>query len=72
MFPRWVGHLSLLTLFAMVPSACPVVTTSGPLAWDGAISFWLRNGAFATFIVVMFFVVRAAIHRQAVEEGVAR
>jgi hypothetical protein len=71
-FPRWVGHLSLVTLFAMVPSACAVVVTNGPLAWDGAVSFWLRNGAFATFIVVMFFVVRAAIHRQALEEGVAR
>lgn len=71
-FPRWVGHLSLLTLFAMVPSACAVVMTNGPLAWDGAVSFWLRNGAFATFAVVMFFVLRAAIHRQAIEEGVAR
>lgn len=71
-FPRWVGHLSLLTMFAMVPSACAVVVPNGPLAWDGAVSFWLRNGAFATFIVVMFFVVRAAIHRQALEEGVAR
>jgi hypothetical protein len=48
------------------------VMTDGPLAWDGAVSFWLRNGAFATFAIVMFFVVRAAIHRQAFEEGVAR
>ncbi len=70
-FPHWVGHLSLLTLFAMAPSACAVVMTDGPLAWDGAISFWLRNGAFAIFIVVMFFVLRTAIHRQAIEEGVA-
>lgn len=34
-------------------------------------SFWLRNGAFALFVVVMFFVLRAALQRQAVEEGVA-
>jgi hypothetical protein len=71
-FPRWVGHLALLTLFAMLPSACAAVMTSGPLAWDGAVSFWLRNGAFAAFTVVMFFVVRGAIHRQALQEGVAR
>lgn len=71
-FPRWVGHLSLLTMFAMIPSACSVVVKSGPLAWDGGISFWLRNGAFATFVVVMFFATRAAVHRQALEEGVAR
>ena len=35
-------------------------------------SVWLRNGAFALFVVVMFFVLRAALQRQAVEEGVAR
>ena len=35
-------------------------------------SFWLRNGAFALFVVVMFFVLRDVLHRQAVEEGVAR
>ncbi len=33
-------------------------------------SFWLRNGAFALFVFVMFFVLRGALHRQAVEEGV--
>jgi hypothetical protein len=71
-FPRWVGHVSLLTALAMVPSACAAVTTRGPLAWDGAVSFWLRNGSYGAFIVIMFFVVRAAVHRQALEEGVAR
>jgi hypothetical protein len=71
-FPRWVGHVSLLTALAMIPSACAAVSTSGPLAWDGLVSFWLRNGSFGAFTVIMFFVVRAAVHRQAVEEGVAR
>ncbi len=71
-FPRWVGHLSLFTVLAMVPSACAAICTDGPLAWDGAVSFWLRNSAFAAFLVVMFCVVRAAIHRQAIEEGLAR
>ena len=71
-FPRWVGHLSLATAAAMIPSACAVVFRNGPLAWDGAISFWLRNGAFAVFMVALFVVVRVAIHRQAFEEGVAR
>ena len=50
--------------------ARPIVRP-GPLAWDGAISFWLRNGAFALFVVVMFFVCARRLHRQAVEEGVA-
>ncbi|MGV0745910.1 hypothetical protein [Mycolicibacterium sp. XJ870] len=64
-FPRWVAPFSLATAAAMTPAACAVIFRSGPLAWDGAISFWLRNIAFALFIAVMFFVVRNAIARQA-------
>jgi hypothetical protein len=71
-FPRWVGHYSVATALAMAPAVGAAVFTSGPLAWNGAISFWLRNGAFTLFVVVMFFVLRNVLHRQAVQEGVAR
>lgn len=71
-FPRWVGHYAIATAIAMTPAAGAAVFKTGPLAWDGLASFWLRNIAFAVFIVVMFFVLRSALHRQAVEEGVAR
>ena len=70
-FPRWVGHYALATALAMAPAVGAAIFRTGPLAWDGAVSFWLRNGAFALFVVVMFFVLRAALQRQAVEEGVA-
>jgi hypothetical protein len=70
-FPRWVGHYSVATALVMAPAAGAAIFRTGPLAWDGVVSFWLRNGAFALFVVVMFFVLRAALHRQAVEEGVA-
>lgn len=69
-FPRWVGHYSLATAIAMVPAAGAAVFHTGPLAWDGFLSFWVRNGAYAAFVVVMFFVLRRAVLRQAVEEGV--
>jgi len=71
-FPRWVGHFAILTGLAMAPAAAAAVVHTGPLAWNGAISFWLRIGAFALFLVVMFVVLRSTVHRQAVEEGVAR
>ncbi|HEY1841318.1 MAG TPA: hypothetical protein VGG53_14070 [Mycobacterium sp.] len=71
-FPRWVGHYAVLTALAMAPAVGAAVFSSGPLAWNGAISFWLRNAAFALFVIVMFFVLRNVLHRQAVEEGVAR
>ena len=46
-FPRWVGHFSLVIAAAMVPAAGAAVFQTGPLAWDGIWSFWVRNGAYA-------------------------
>ena len=66
-FPRWVAHLNVATAVVLVPAACAAVVTSGPLAWDGLVSFWLKLGAFSAYLVVMFFAVRAALHRQAAE-----
>ncbi|KUI44593.1 hypothetical protein AU198_13595 [Mycobacterium sp. GA-1199] len=71
-FPRWVGHYSLATGVAMVPAAGAAVFHTGPLAWDGLLSFWVRDGAFALFVVVMFFVLRRAVLKQAHDEGVTR
>jgi hypothetical protein len=65
-----VAPYSVLTALAMAPSAGAAVFRDGPLAWDGFVSFWLRNGAFALFVVVMFFVLRRAVLRQAVADGV--
>ena len=61
-------YFSLVTAIAMTPAACAVIYKTGPLAWDGAVSYWLRLGAFALNIAVMFFVLRSAINRQAAEE----
>jgi hypothetical protein len=70
-FPRWVAPFSIVTGAAMTPAACAAVVRTGPLAWDGAISFWLRIAAFTAYVVVMFFVLWAALRRQAAEEGAA-
>jgi hypothetical protein len=70
-FPRWVGHYALATAIVMAPAAGAAIFRTGPLAWDGLVSFWLRNGAFALFVIVMFFVLRGVLHRQAVDEGAA-
>jgi hypothetical protein len=67
-FPRWVAYFNLVTAAAMTPAACAVIFRTGPLAWDGAVSFWLRITAFAANIAVMFVVLRVAIRRQTSEE----
>ncbi|WP_408637740.1 hypothetical protein [Nocardia bovistercoris] len=64
-FPRWVGHFAAVTAVAMAPAVGAAVFTEGPLAWNGAIAFWLRNAALVTFLVIMFPVLRGALRRQA-------
>ncbi|WP_040831559.1 hypothetical protein [Nocardia jiangxiensis] len=68
-FPRWVAHYSLVTAVLMAPSAGAAVFRDGPLAWNGVVSFWLRNIAFAVFVVVMFFVLRSSYRREARESA---
>ena len=63
-FPRWVGVVSVVTAAAMAPSAAAVAVKTGPLAWNGAVSFWLRNSAYAVLLVVLFVAARAAINRE--------
>jgi hypothetical protein len=67
-FPRWVAYLSIAVAVAVAPSAGAAVFRTGPLAWDGIVSFWLRNVSYAVFLVVMFFVLRRAIRREELEE----
>jgi hypothetical protein len=76
-FNRWVAHFNLLVAAALVPAAFVGLALTGPLAWDGTLSFWLKNIAIAVWIVVMGFVLGQAVYReraeyrQRVEERVA-
>ena len=63
-FPRWAAHFNVATVTLLAPSAFSIVCKTGPLAWNGALSFTLRLGTFAVYIVVMFVVLRRAVDRQ--------
>jgi hypothetical protein len=69
-YPRWVAHLGVLTAIALVPSAGAALVQSGPFAWDGALSFWVRNGVYSLFLVVLIIVTWSAVRRQAGEQPV--
>ena len=61
---RWVAHFNLLVAAALVPAAFVGLALTGPLAWDGTLSFWLKNIAIAVWIVVMGVVLGQAIYRE--------
>ena len=69
-FKMWVAHFNLLVAVALAPAAFTALTFSGPLAWDGLLSFWVKNIAIAAWIVVMGVVLGQAILRRRAEERI--
>lgn len=63
-FARWVAYFNIAVAAALVPAAFVGLALDGPLAWDGALSFWLKNAAIAVWIVVMGIVLGQAIYRE--------
>lgn len=52
-FPRWVGHFNLVVAVVIVPAGFAALTMSGPVAWNGFLSFWVKNIAIAVWLIVM-------------------
>ncbi|MGE2728159.1 hypothetical protein ACQI4F_01665 [Mycolicibacterium vaccae] len=67
-FPRWVAHFNVVTAVLLIPSAFSLLYKTGPLAWDGALSFTMRLGVFACYLVVMFIVLVRVVNRQGQEQ----
>jgi hypothetical protein len=63
-FPRWVAHFNIVIAVLLVPSAFSILYKTGPLAWNGGISFTLRLMVFAVYTVVMFLVLLRVVNRQ--------
>jgi len=63
-FPRWVAHFNVASAILMVPSAFSIVCKTGPLAWNGSLSFTLRLATFAIYVAVMFLVLLRVVARQ--------
>ena len=70
-FPRWVAHFNVVTAALMLPGAFAIIEKTGPLAWNGSVSFLLRIATFAAYVAVMFFVMLGVVRKQVAIEGVA-
>ena len=63
-FARWVAHFNVVIAALLLPAAFVGLAMEGPLAWDGLLTFWVRNAAIGVWIVVMGLVLGQAIYRQ--------
>jgi undecaprenyl pyrophosphate phosphatase UppP len=66
-----VAHFNLLVAVALVPACFVGLALEGPIAWDGLLTFWVRNVAVGLWIAVMGVVLGRQIRRQRAEERVA-
>jgi len=64
LFPRWVGYLCLLNMFATCPTMFVFIFQSGPFAWNGLIAFWLPMVLFGPVSFAIFWAVRGAVLRE--------
>lgn len=70
-FRPWVAHFNLVIAALLVPAAFAAAATTGPFAWDGLLTFWVRNIAIGVWIVVMGVVLARATSRQRAEDEAA-
>ena len=52
-FPRWVSYWAIFTGFSFVVLTAMPFYKTGPLAWNGAISFWALFGTYFTWTISM-------------------
>jgi hypothetical protein len=65
-FPRWVAPFNLIIAVTLVPAGFAGLALSGPFAWNGFLSFWVKNLAIAAWIVVMAVVLGRGLERDRV------
>jgi hypothetical protein len=68
-FGRWLAHFNLGIAAALAPASFVGLALSGPLAWDGWLSFWLRNGAITCWILVMSLVMGRKLYTRRAAEA---
>lgn len=62
-FPKWVATFNIVIGLALVPACFAGLALSGPFAWNGFVSFWVKNVAITLWIVVMAVVLWQATPR---------
>ncbi|WP_183093581.1 hypothetical protein [Nocardioides stalactiti] len=63
LFPRWFAWMSFLTAACYVPLMLMPFFRTGPVAWDGAVSFWVVFVEFFAFTAVATVLTWRALKR---------
>lgn len=69
--PRWTAYYNIWVALCFVPGAFNCLFHSGPIAWNGAISWYLAMFAFLSWYVVNTYVILKALRVQEQEERIS-
>ena len=70
-FPRWLGYYNLWCALMFTPGSLDVFFKSGPLAWNGLISFYIVIGVFASSLFINGYFVSKAVDSTIAEDAAA-
>jgi hypothetical protein len=62
-FPRWIAWFNVVIALSTVPAAFAGLAKSGVFAWDGLVSFWVKNTAIVVWFLVMAWALHSAMAR---------
>ena len=68
-FPAVGGLCELWVGLLLVPACFILFFKTGPMAWNGILSFWIPVAVFVAWFVVMFWTMRAAVLRTSQAKG---
>lgn len=67
-FPKWLAYISIWQIVTELLAAPVFIFRSGPLAWNGSISFWMGTAIFGFWEVCLIVLLKKAVERQPVGE----
>ena len=70
MYPSWVAYFNIWVAFCFIPGSWNCLFHTGPIAWNGAFSFYIAMVAFLSWYLVNSTMMLKAIKRQEQEDAV--
>jgi hypothetical protein len=68
--PKWLAYMSIWMIVTELLAAPVFIFKSGPLAWNGSISFWLGTLVFVTWEICIIWLLYRTIKRQSPDERI--
>jgi hypothetical protein len=70
LFPRWVGYANIWIPLTFIPALCAYFVTTGPVAWQGVLVFYLGLATFGVWVVIMTWALLRAVRQIAEEDSI--